>query len=117
MLLLCTSASDDVPKANKRGLVWNFQPLDAAWAAALALLAVKQGLKQIAAAGPNNGFSAALAANFRGALKGAGGKLVNEPFFYNTSQPSYHAEVDRLLRSNLQAVFIPGYVTDYTAVV
>jgi neutral amino acid transport system substrate-binding protein len=116
VLLLCTSSSDDVPKANRRGLVWNFQPLNAAWAAALARLAVKRGLTGIAVAGPNNDFSTTLATSFRSALEGAGGKLVNEPFFYNASQPSYRAEVDRLLRGNPQAVFIPGYVTDFTAI-
>ena len=36
VLLFCTSSSDDIPAANKRGLLFNFQPLNAAWAVALA---------------------------------------------------------------------------------
>lgn len=116
VLLFCTSSSDDIPAANKRGLLFNFQPLNAAWAVAIARLAVRQNYREIALAGPNNDFATTLVASFRRSFEEAGGRVVNEPFFYNTTQPSFRAEVERLLRGNPPAVFIPGYVADFTAV-
>jgi branched-chain amino acid transport system substrate-binding protein len=116
VLLFCTSSSDDIPAANRRGLVFNFQPLNAAWAVALARLATRRGFREVAVAGPNNDFATTLVSSFRRSLAEAGGRLANEPFFYNAGQPSYRAEVERLLRGNPPAVFIPGYVADFTAV-
>jgi branched-chain amino acid transport system substrate-binding protein len=116
VLLFSTSSSDDIPAANKRGLLFNFQPLNAAWAVAIARLAVRRNYREIALAGPNNDFATTLVASFRRSFEEAGGRVVNEPFFYNTTQPSFRAEVDRLLRGNPPAVFIPGYVADFTAV-
>lgn len=115
VLVFCTSSSDDIPRANRRGLVFNFQPLNAAWGVALARLAVRRGFREVAVAGPNNDFATSLAASFRAALEAEGGRAVNEPFFYNAAQPSYRAEAERLTRGNPPAVFVPGYVTDFTA--
>ena len=39
-----------------------------------------------------------------------------EPFYYNGGQSSYRSEVDQLIEGDPEAVFIPSYVTDFTAV-
>ncbi len=115
VLVFCTSSSDDIPRANRRGLVFNFQPLNAAWGVALARLAARRGFREVAVAGPNNDFATSLAHSFKAALEAEGGRVVNDIFFYNATQPSYRAEVERLTRGNPPALFIPGYVTDFTA--
>lgn len=116
VLQLFTSSSDDIPKGDKKGLVFNLQPLNASWATALARLAVKSGYKEIAFAGPNNDFASSMVKSFGESLAEAGGKQTGESFLYNPNQPSYRAEVERLIRSNPPAVFVPGYVSDFTAV-
>lgn len=116
VLQLFTSSSDDIPLGDKKGLIFNFQPLNASWAAALARLAVQSGYKEVAFAGPNNDFASSMVKSFGAALVEAGGKETGESFLYNPNQPSYRAEAERLIRSNPPAVFVPGYVADFTAV-
>lgn len=43
-----------------------------------------------------------------------GGKIVGEPLYYNPNQVSYRAEAERLISSGAPALFIAGYVTDFT---
>lgn len=115
VLVFCSSSSDDIPRANRRNLTFNFQPLNAAWGVALARLAVRRGFREVAVAGPNNDFATSLTASFKTALEAEGGRVPNEIFFYNAAQTGYRAEADRLTRGNPPALFIPGYVTDFTA--
>jgi branched-chain amino acid transport system substrate-binding protein len=42
--------------------------------------------------------------------------IKNEPFYYNSGQPSYRAEVERLISTKPEAVFIPSYFLDFVAV-
>ncbi len=116
VLLFCTSSSEAVPQRNRKGLVFNFQPLNPAWGVALARLAVRSGLKNIAVMGINNDFTTSMIGTFRENFEKEGGKVVNEPFLYNPNQSSYRAEVGRLIEKNPPAVFIPSYVNDFTAI-
>ncbi|QLH70500.1 ABC transporter substrate-binding protein [Rhodopseudomonas palustris] len=116
VLQLFTSSSDSVPNGDKKGLAFNFQPLNSAWGVALAKLAAKRGFTEIAFAGPNNDFASSIIDTFRDSLVKEGGKVVGEPFLYNPNQPSYRAEAERLIRGNPPAVFVAGYVNDFTAV-
>lgn len=115
VLQLSMSSSDALPEGDKKGLLFNFQPLNAAWGAALARLAVERGFKEIAFVGPNNDFASSMVDSFSGALVAAGGKVAGEPFLYNPTQTSFRGEVDRVIRDNPPAVFVPGYVNDFTA--
>ena len=116
VLQFCTSSSEDVPKGDRKALTFNFQPLNSAWGTALAQLAVRRGFKEIAVMGVNNDFTTSMIDTFRTALEADGGRLVNEPFLYNVNQPSYRAEVARLIKDDPPAVFVPAYVNDFTAV-
>lgn len=116
VLQFSTSSSESVPLGDRKRLVFNFQPLNPAWGRALARLAIARGFDKIAVMGINNDFTTSMIGTFQGSLEAGGGELVNEPFLYNPNQPSYRAEVERLLSGNPPAVFIPSYVTDFTAV-
>ncbi|RAI02249.1 amino acid ABC transporter substrate-binding protein [Acuticoccus sediminis] len=111
-----TGSSDYLPDGDKKGLCFNLQPLNAAWCVALAGLAMKEGFDKIAFAGPNNDFAASMGESFGAALQKDGGEIVGEPFYYNPNQASYRAEAERLIATGAPALFIAGYVTDFTPV-
>jgi branched-chain amino acid transport system substrate-binding protein len=116
VLQFCTSSSESIPKGDAKGLVFDFQPLNPAWGKALARLALARGFDKIAVMGINNDFTTSMISTFGESLEAGGGKVVNEPFLYNPGQASYRAEVERLIADSPPAVFIPSYVTDFTAV-
>ena len=111
-----TGSSDYLPNADRKGLCFNLQPLNQAWCVALADLAVKRGFLEIAFAGPKNDFASSMGESFTSAMRKVGGKIVGEPFYYNPNQVSYRAEAERLIATKAPAIFIAGYVTDFTAV-
>jgi neutral amino acid transport system substrate-binding protein len=46
-----------------------------------------------------------------------GAELIQKPaFYYNAGQSSYRSEVTQLIEGSPDAVFVPSYVTDWTAV-
>jgi len=114
VIQFCTSSSDSLPEGDQKGLLFDLQPLNMAWAVALAGLALKEGFDQVAFAGPNNDFASSMGDSFATALTDGGGELVGEPFYYNPNQPSYRAEAERLIATGAPALFIGGYVTDFT---
>ncbi|OYW59808.1 MAG: hypothetical protein B7X99_01950 [Rhizobiales bacterium 17-65-6] len=111
-----TGSSDYLPNGDKKHLCYNLQPLNSAWAVALADLAVKRGFREVAFAGPKNDFASSMGESFSKSLNKAGGKIIGEPFYYNTNQVSYRAEAERLMAMKAPAVFIAGYVTDFTPI-
>ncbi|MGE0734655.1 MAG: ABC transporter substrate-binding protein [Alphaproteobacteria bacterium] len=116
VLQFCTSSSEDLPKADKKGLLFSLQALNGIWGTAIARLAIKRGFKEVAAMGINNDFTTSMFDTFGRNFAAGGGKVVNTPFLYNANQPSYRAEVDKLLQGNPKAIFVCAYVTDFTAV-
>lgn len=116
ILQVFTGSSDYLPDGDQKGICFNLQPLNSAWCVALADLAAQRGFLDIAFAGPNNDFAASMGESFSAALQKVGGKINGEPFYYNPNQVSYRAEAERLIASRAPALFIAGYVTDFTSV-
>ena len=114
VIQMCTSSSADIPVADKKGLVFNFQPLSPIWGRAIANLAKGRGIEKYAMMALNNDFTRSMMDGFIEVV----GKdaLVQEPFYYNAGQSSYRSEVTQLISQNPEAVFIPSYVADFTAV-
>ena len=112
---LFTGSSDFLPDGDKKRLCFNLQPLNAAWCVALAGLAAKRGFLKVGFAGPKNDFAASMGASFGKSLKDVGGEIVGEPLYYNPTQVSYRAEAEKLIASKAPALFLAGYVTDFTA--
>lgn len=114
VIQMCTSASSDIPIADKKGLVFNFQPLSPIWGNAIGNLVKERGIESYALMALNNDFTRSMMDSFIDVVGVE--RLLNEPFYYNPQQSSYRSEVTQLISSNPQAVFIPSYVADFTAV-
>lgn len=116
VIQMCTSAAVEIPLRDKKGLVFNFQPLSPAWGKAIASLALKRQLKTFAVLALNNDFTLSMVEAFAGEVRSGGGKMLGEPIVYNDGQGSYRPEVAKAMQLQPDAVFVPGYVTDFTAV-
>jgi len=114
VIQMCTSASSDIPIRDEKGLVFNFQALSPVWGRAIANLALKRGYNSFGLMALNNDFTRSMMDSFSGVVGSE--KLVQDPFYYNGGQSSYRSEVTQLIANNPEAVFIPSYVTDFTAV-
>lgn len=114
VIQMCTSSSSDIPIADKKGLVFNFQPLSPIWGNAIGNLVKERGIESYALMALNNDFTRSMMDSFIDVVGVE--RLLNEPFYYNPQQSSYRSEVTQLISSNPQAVFIPSYVADFTAV-
>ncbi|ASJ72876.1 ABC transporter substrate-binding protein [Granulosicoccus antarcticus] len=111
---MCTSSSSDIPVSDEKGLVFNFQPLSPIWGRAIGELVKARGLESFGLMALNNDFTRSMMDGF---IEVVGQEaLVNEPFYYNAQQSSYRSEVTQLIEKNPQAVFVPSYITDFTAV-
>lgn len=116
VIQLFTGSSDNLANGDQKRLCFNLQALNKDWAVALAGLAAKRGFLKIGFAGPKNDFAASMGDSFAKALAAVGGSIVGEPLYYNPNQVSYRAEAEKLIASNAPALFIAGYVTDFTPV-
>lgn len=111
---MCTSSSADIPVADEKGLVFNFQPLSPIWGRAIGNLVKSRGIETYGLMALNNDFTRSMMEGF---IEVVGqDALLIEPFYYNAQQSSYRSEVTQLIANNPQAVFVPSYVTDFTAV-
>ena len=111
---MCTSSSSDIPVADEKGLVFNFQPLSPIWGRAMANLVKGRGIRTYGLMALNNDFTRSMMDSFIEVV--GADALVVEPFYYNPQQSSYRSEVTQLIADDPEAVFIPSYVTDFTAV-
>jgi len=116
VIQMCTSSASEIPQEDKKNLVFDFQPLSPAWGKAVASLAVGRGYEEFAIMALNNDFTKSMVNSFARQVEQRGGRIVNEPFYYNGGQSSYRSEVTQLLENDPEAVFIPAYVPDFTAV-
>lgn len=116
VIQMCTSSSADIPKKDTKGYVFDFQALSPRWGKAIGDLALRRGYKSFSIMALNNDFTGSMVDGFVKRVTADGAKIVNKPFYYNGGQASYRAEVAKLIKGNPQAVFIPSYVTDFTAV-
>ncbi len=114
VIQMCTSSSADIPVRDEKGLVFNFQALSPVWGRAIASLALRRGFNTFNLMALNNDFTRSMMDGFV-EIVGAD-KVMIDPFYYNGNQSSYRSEVSQLIESNPDAVFIPSYVTDFTAV-
>lgn len=116
VLQMCTSAATDIPKRDRKGLVYNFQPLSPAWGKAIGSLALRRNLKSFGVMALNNDFTLSMVEAFAAEVKSGGAKMLGEPIIYNDGQGSYRPEVAKVMALKPDAIFVPGYVTDFTAV-
>ncbi|MGF1528681.1 MAG: ABC transporter substrate-binding protein [Candidatus Competibacterales bacterium] len=116
VIQMCTSSSADIPRQDAKKLVFNFQALSPIWGEAIGKLALTRGFDTYAIMALNNDFTVSMVDSFVDVVTEGGARMVNEPFYYNGGQASYRGEVSRLTQDDPRAVFIPAYVTDFTAI-
>lgn len=116
VIQMCTSSSADIPIQDKKGLVFNFQALSPVWGRAIASLALRRSFKSYSVMALNNDFTKSMADTFVVQVKAGGAEVLNTPFYYDGNQSSYRSEVGQLIDGDPEAIFIPSYVTDFTAV-
>lgn len=116
VIQMCTSAAVEIPQRDKKGLVFNFQPLSPAWGKAIGSLSLKRKLKTFAVLALNNDFTLSMVEAFAAEVQAHGGKMLGAPIVYNDGQGSYRPEVGKAMQLQPDAIFVPGYVTDFTAV-
>ncbi|MFT7057650.1 MAG: branched-chain amino acid transport system substrate-binding protein [Pseudorhodobacter sp.] len=114
VIQMCTSSSSDIPVADEKGLVFNFQALSPVWGKAIGELARERGYTSYGVMALNNDFTRSMLEAFEVTV---GAELIQKPaFYYNAGQSSYRSEVTQLIEGSPDAVFVPSYVTDWTAV-
>lgn len=114
IIQMCTSSSSDIPAKDEKGLVFNFQALSPVWGRAIAELAVARGIKSYGVMALNNDFTKSMVEAF---VEKVGMDAISpEPFYYNGQQSSYRSEVTQLIGDEPEAIFVPSYVTDFSAV-
>ena len=116
VIQMCTSSSADIPLKDEKGLVFNFQALSPVWGEAIAGLALNRDFKTYSVMALNNDFTISMVDTFVDKVTAGGSDVINDPFYYNGNQSSYRSEVDQLISGDPAAVFIPSYVTDFTAI-
>ncbi len=114
VIQMCTSSSSDIPVRDEKGLVFNFQALSPVWGRAIGNLAERRGFGTYTVMALNNDFTASMVTAFVETV--GSDKIIREPFYYNGQQSSYRSEVSQLIEDEPDAVFIPSYITDFTAV-
>ncbi|MFK5980937.1 MAG: ABC transporter substrate-binding protein [Rhizobiaceae bacterium] len=116
VIQMCTSSSSSIPGKDKKNLVYNFMILSPTWGKPFGDFAKKQGAKTFAVMGLNTDFTKSTVDTFEASALGNGLERVQDAFYYNSGQASYRAEVSKLIAKNPDLVYIPGFVTDFTAV-
>lgn len=117
LLLMHTSGAPalSVPPANAKGLLYRFQATNDRFGRAFAELATKEGFKRPATMAFNNASGIGNTEGFRKAWEAKGGKVV-ENIVYEPNQPSYRAELQKVLAAKPDVIVMGSYLADTTII-
>ena len=113
--LLVTGSGDEVTQGDNKGLVWRFQARGSDWGAVFAHAALKDGARKASLLVLQTPFTLSMVDPFVNAFRKGGGEVL-DTVFYNPNQPSYRAEVEKVFGRKPDAVFIPSYLPDLSAI-
>jgi branched-chain amino acid transport system substrate-binding protein len=113
--LLVTGSGDEVTQGDNKGLVWRFQARGSDWGAVFARAAAKDGAHKASLLVLQTPFTQSMVEPFVKEFKKGGGEIL-DIVYYNPNQPSYRAEVEKVFSKNPDAVFLPSYLPDLSAV-
>ena len=115
VMLGVLGSADETTQGETKGLVWRFQAKGSTWGEPAARAMIKAGFKNIGVLALQNPFVTSMIGPFVKTIEAGGGKVaVNVEF--KPDQPSYRAEIDKVFSQNLDAVWVPGYVNQFTAI-
>lgn len=115
VLLTCLGAADEVTQGDTRGLVWRFQAKGATWGEPAARAIIAGGQRKVGLLSLQNPFVASMIPAFVKTIESGGGKVVSHIEF-KPDQPFYRAEIEKVFAPEPDAVFIPAYVNQFTAI-
>ncbi|WP_082621477.1 ABC transporter substrate-binding protein [Bordetella sp. N] len=113
--LLVSGSGDEVTQGDNKGLVYRFQSRGSDWGPVFARAIHKAGGKKASVLALQTPFTLSLANPFAEAFKKDGGQIL-DVVYYNPGQASYRAEVEKVFSREPDAVFIPSYLPDLSAV-
>ncbi|KAI3592078.1 ABC transporter, substrate-binding protein (cluster 4, leucine/isoleucine/valine/benzoate) (plasmid) [Cupriavidus sp. U2] len=113
--LFVTGSGDEVTQGDNKGLVWRFQARGSDWGTVFARAAAKDGAHKASLLVLQTPFTLSMVDPFVNTFKKSGGQIL-DVVYYNPNQPSYRAEVEKVFARKPDAVFIPSYLPDLSAI-
>ncbi len=115
VMLGVLGSADETTQGETKGLVWRFQAKGSTWGEPAARAMIKAGYKNIGVLALQNPFVTSMIGPFVKTIEAGGGRIVANIEF-KPDQPSYRAEVDKVFSEKVDAVWVPGYVNQFTAI-
>ncbi|PLC52124.1 ligand-binding receptor [Pollutimonas nitritireducens] len=113
--ILVTGTGDEVTQGDNRGLVWRFQARGSDWGAVFARAAYQNGARTASVLAQQAPAWAIMVDPFVEEFKKQGGKIL-DVVYYNPGQSSYRAEVEKVFSKEPNAVFLPSYLPELSAI-
>lgn len=114
--LLPVGSADELTEGDNKGLVWRFQTNGKNWGQAFANVAYKDGAKTASILVLQTPFTLSTVKPFAERFTQQGGKVL-DTLYFNPNQPSYRAEVEKIFSKKPDAVFLPSYIPEFSAIV
>ncbi|KAF1021634.1 MAG: Leu/Ile/Val-binding protein [Paracidovorax wautersii] len=114
--LLPVGSADELTEGNTQGLVWRFQTNGKNWGRAFANVAAKDGAKTASILVLQTPFTLSTVKPFTEGFQAQGGQVLDTVYF-NPNQPSYRVEVEKIFSKKPDAVFVPSYIPEFSAIV
>ncbi|MCS4294245.1 branched-chain amino acid transport system substrate-binding protein [Comamonas sp. BIGb0152] len=114
--LLPVGSADELTEGDNKGLVWRFQTNGKHWGQAFANVAYKDGAKTASILVLQTPFTLSTVKPFAERFAQQGGKVL-DTLYFNPNQPSYRAEVEKIFSKKPDAVFLPSYIPEFSAIV
>lgn len=116
VLLTTNGSADEITQGDSKNLVWRFQTNGKDWGDAFGKAFLKDGVKTASILVLQTPFTLSTIQPFKNTFTAGGGEILDEINF-NPNQPSYRVEVDKILQSEPEAIFVAAYVNELSAVV
>ncbi len=114
--LLPVGSADELTEGDNKGLVWRFQTNGKNWGQAFANVAYKDGARTASILVLQTPFTLSTVKPFAERFAQQGGKVL-DTLYFNPNQPSYRAEVEKIFSKKPDAVFLPSYIPEFSAIV
>ncbi|GAB2725871.1 type 1 periplasmic-binding domain-containing protein [Comamonas sediminis] len=114
--LLPVGSADELTEGDNKGLVWRFQTNGKNWGQAFANVAYKDGARTASILVLQTPFTLSTVKPFAERFTQQGGKVL-DTLYFNPNQPSYRAEVEKIFSKKPDAVFLPSYIPEFSAIV
>jgi len=113
--ILVTGTGDEVTQGDNRGLVWRFQARGSDWGAVFARAAYQNGARTASVLAQQAPAWTIMVDPFAQEFKKQGGQII-DVVYYNPGQSSYRAEVEKVFSKEPDAVFLPSYLPELSAI-